>query len=375
VKLLVWAVLATAGALVAAAACTTDTTTTSTQVFTAIYVDPNAFRGGLECGAAEGAIQSYTATLTDVTDPDPARHVVLPTSPPTTCAQQASFGQLIDADFYAGEIDVYDLPPCPPGKTLGKCLVSLGGYGSGARTMGYQLSASTPFVPVEPLYQTKCGTKAVSPRQDAGAYDATGPTQAVDLTLVKLQGCQALDLAARPSGVKIATTLLRGSLTCGEAAGQLSRLEILRQGDGEVKKAGCGEEVRYEPLPAGADETFQVLGFEAGAEAARWGASCEAQVRAGIVVAASCDALTEQGGLRVPSGAACAGGAASYKATIVGGGATLQRTCGQDAVFQGLKPGLVSVRVDRVGAQGAASVLCSGQVGPGQVAQASCSPP
>jgi hypothetical protein len=374
VKLLVWAVLATAGALVATAACTTTDTVTSTQVFTAIYVEPDSFRGGLECGSAEGAMQAYAVTLTDVTDPDPARHVVLPTSPATACEQRASFGQLVDYDYYAAVVDVYDLPACPPGKTLGKCLVSLGGYGSGARTMGYQLTAKTPFVPVEPIYTTRCGQPAVTAKQIAYQYDPDGPTQAVDLTQVKLQGCQAVDVGTKPAGVKIETAILRGTLTCGEEAGQVSRLEIRRQGDTEVKKAGCGEEVRYEPLPTGEDETFLVLGYEAGTDAPRWGASCEARTQAGLVIAASCDALSEQGALRIPSDAACAGGATSYRATVVGAGTSLQRTCGQDAIFQGLAAGLVSVQIEQVGGS-ASSLLCSGQVAPGQVTGAACSAP
>lgn len=106
-------VVASYGLLVLAQACTeTPTTigpiTTIAPGTTAMSVDPDSFLGSVACSGQPGAMQSYVATLTDVTDPE--NHFVLPSSPPTSCAQSVYFQYVTIGHVYTADVDGYPLP-------------------------------------------------------------------------------------------------------------------------------------------------------------------------------------------------------------------------------------------------------------------------
>ncbi|RYE90754.1 MAG: hypothetical protein EOO75_09725, partial [Myxococcales bacterium] len=96
-------------------ACEVGGTTTTYQPYTAVFVDPTDFRGGVACGDDAGAMRSYVATLIDVT-PDvcgqPTRTVVA-SGPPTSCRQPTAFSQVTPGRYYLAEIDAYTVPACP----------------------------------------------------------------------------------------------------------------------------------------------------------------------------------------------------------------------------------------------------------------------
>ncbi len=70
---------------------------------TSISVDPGAFLGAVECSNLTGAMQSYVATVTDVTG-----HFVLASSPPTPCSQSAYFEDVIVGDIFTAVVDGYE---------------------------------------------------------------------------------------------------------------------------------------------------------------------------------------------------------------------------------------------------------------------------
>jgi hypothetical protein len=123
------------------AACTTDNAITQSGTIigpgtTSVSVDPDNFLGAaidadagarspvhpIKCSNKPGTMQSYVATVSDVTNP-----FLLPSSPPTICSQSVYFEYVITGDAFIGEVDGYEqapadlAPACSFEGTLGAC--------------------------------------------------------------------------------------------------------------------------------------------------------------------------------------------------------------------------------------------------------------
>ncbi len=70
--------------------------------------------GTLGCGTAPGQVQSYVATLFDVTPTDdgsvPNPAFQLPSSPPTSCLSPVTFAFVVTSHRYIAQVDAYDHP-------------------------------------------------------------------------------------------------------------------------------------------------------------------------------------------------------------------------------------------------------------------------
>jgi hypothetical protein len=391
------------GACLLGAACENPSSSSGFTPYTAVYIEPADFRGGVVCGDTEGAMQSYVATLYDVSSNDPENIVTVASTPPLPCGAPAIFSQVIPGHFYIAALDAYREPACPFGRyDPAGCLVPAGGWGSGVRTQLLSAGGGVPPASAytSPAWTTRCGrlASAEEPGEgegqggEAGAggeaggageggqgspfyqYDPKGPTEAVYRTSARMGGCEPLPAPTGPGRVLIRAEALRGNLSCGKEAGKIARFEVT--GGGEAPRlVDCGAEVRFEDLPPGQSFEAQVFAFEQGSSGPRWGGRCTARTFAGQTSAARCDPLSERGSLRLLGAALCEG-AATYRATVVG----LLRpaviaTCPADLVLPDLPPGLLDVAVERRDSAGTllGGALCGGKVQPGQQTAAACS--
>jgi hypothetical protein len=104
---------------------------------TSVSVDPSEFLGAIPCSSQPGSMQSFVATVTDVTG-----SFVLPSSPPTACSQSAFFEYIVIGDAFTAQVDGYEQPPdqlvpaCGlPGKSIpcstdAECVPAFGCTGS-----------------------------------------------------------------------------------------------------------------------------------------------------------------------------------------------------------------------------------------------------
>lgn len=393
-------------------ACETSSSSSGYTPYTAIYVDPADFLGGVACSGTDGSMKSYVATLYDVSDNNPETIVTVTSSPPTSCRAPITFAQIAPGHFYTVTVDGYELPACSLGRYDAGCLVPAGGWGSGVRTMVLSSGAGVPAVSayVAPTWTTRCGRLA-SAEGTAGAggeagaggtdaagadaggsggagqggssennpfyvYDPLGPTEAVYQTSSRFGGCEPLPAPTGPSRVVITAAALRGGLSCGKEPGQVARFEVRGPGDTVPRLVDCGAEVRYEDLPPGTSFEARVFAFESGSSGPRWGSQCAVRTGAGQTRAAVCDKPSERGSLLIPGDSVLCEGASSYRATAVGLGLPAQSAaCPADLSFSGLPAGLVDVAVERKDGSGASlgSAICTGYVEPGQQAKATCS--
>jgi hypothetical protein len=365
-------------------ACENPSTSSSFTPYTALYVDPSDFRGGVSCSADEGAMKSYVVTLQDVSSNDPDDVLIVASSPPTTCSAPAIFSQVTPGNFYVAAIDAYELPPCPFNRyDVTNCLVPAGGWGSGARLMvrsdGAGIPAASAYVP--PTWSTRCGRLPEASETGAGGstspfyrYDPLGPSEAVFQTAARMGGCEPLPAPTGPARVVLRANALRGALSCGTSPGQIARFEV-RVGDDAPRSVDCGAELPFEGLEPNQAFVARVFALESGSSGYRWGTRCFARTVAGQTRSASCDPLTERGTLRLVGGSLCKPGA-TYRATVVGLGLQPQSAvCPADLVFSGLPAGVVDVLVERRTAEGQVEggIVCSGSVQPGQMSEAICS--
>jgi hypothetical protein len=71
-----------------------------------------------------------------------------------------------------------------------------------------------------------------------------------------------------------------------------------------IGSAACGERLVIEDVRPGEFVSLEVLGYEAGAAAPRYGTTCTATGLAGVTLEATCQTLSESGTLNVNLGAA-----------------------------------------------------------------------
>ncbi len=134
-----------------------------------VAVAPEDFLGGLPCGDQPGQVQSYVATLFDVTPtadgglPDPAFQ--LPSSPPTSCLAPVTFSFVVTGHRYIAQVDAYDHP------TPSDADADAGANGAAPITptaAGSRLVQDPKNVRVTPLWGFTCGGYAPA-RVDGGA--------------------------------------------------------------------------------------------------------------------------------------------------------------------------------------------------------------
>lgn len=154
-------------------ACESDPSPSGFTTYTALYVEPADFRGGVVCGGVDGAMKSYVATLYDVSSNDPATVITVASTPPLPCNAPATFSQVVPGNFYVVAIDGYEEPSCSFSRydTAG-CIVPAGGWGSGVRTQVLSDGSGIPPVSahVSPTWTTRCGRLAsAEPPGNGGA--------------------------------------------------------------------------------------------------------------------------------------------------------------------------------------------------------------
>lgn len=278
---------------VAACDATTDTTATVVTVPTSLTVDPSTFLGAVDCSNLPGALKSYVATLSEITEGKPA--VELASSPPTPCSQPIAFRYVLDGHSYTVAIDGYDVPAAG--------LVPCGGSGSGSRYMlpapGVPNRACADALvasggPVAPRWSTRCGDIASSPIiNEEVIATCAGPLS--DL------GTSA------PTGITIDPRASLGSLACVADGGTITRFDIKADDPGQTNHLGldCATFASLDPqtfsytksLVPGATYTFH-LGAHAVDEASpaagpRYTAECSVVAQAGFTVPAVCGPFTQ----------------------------------------------------------------------------------
>jgi hypothetical protein len=380
-----------------AVACDDVTSSTTDTVYTEVYIDPSSFRGEVPCSDLPGGMKAFVGTLIDVSATDantePSLRVALPSSPPTGCSSRTGFSSVTAGHFYIGEIDGYDREICPAAAPTPGCISPLGGATSGSRVMVDDAGAV-----VAPRWTTACGNPAVVGTTRPTEIDA--PTEALYLTPVPLRACVPMTLGGSStdpttSGVRIDSSALLGSLVCGAEPDQVDHLEVsvsVVESGGSAPLAAappplfCGASAVVDHLEAGKTYLIDVLGYEANATTARWGARCSATASGGLTVPAACAPLRDEGSLVVPAAALISGQGVAcnegqdkvvvdrLEASLVGVGRTTSGVCTADLRFGGLASGSYSVATVGFSADGteAFSTVCRGDVIPGLETIASC---
>ncbi|MEO8900476.1 MAG: hypothetical protein ABI488_02535 [Polyangiaceae bacterium] len=150
-----------------------------------VAVAPEDFLGtlALGCGTGPGQVQSYVATLFDVTPADdggPIPVFQLASSPPTSCQSAVTFGFVVTSHRYIAQIDAYDHPTpdqadaAEPGAGGASSSGSAANEGAAPSTpitptaLGSRLMQDPNNVRVTPRWNFTCGGYAAA-RVDGGA--------------------------------------------------------------------------------------------------------------------------------------------------------------------------------------------------------------
>ena len=130
-----------------------------------VAVTPEDFLGTLGCGTEPGQVQSYVATLFDVTPTAdgglPDSPFQLPSSPPTSCLSPVTFSFVVTAHRYIAQIDAYDHPAPSDAPDSGATAITPTAPGS-------RLMQDAQNVRVTPKWGFTCGGYAPA-RVDGGA--------------------------------------------------------------------------------------------------------------------------------------------------------------------------------------------------------------
>lgn len=390
------ALLASALAL-GATACTTTTDTTTVDdtddgADVALIVRPAEFIGLTPCSAAAGALRSYVATITDVSDP--ALPFTLPSSLPTPCSLGVRFDNIQAGRSYTLQIDGYeafagDIGPTgwsidatPQNPNDAKYEIDYAALRSGSRHM-----TDVTGAPVSPRWLGACG-------EGTGAQ---APTVAADTGTTLVSGCSPLvDTApgSTETGLEVAPQDALGSLVCaGQAASgepSVASFDLLPQnGLPGLLGIPCLDAPFVQKYTGASLVPGTIVDFFVDAHAepggpVTWGATCSAVVEEGLVVRAGCSALTDRGAMRVDIaavleqlGVECSGDIAAYDAELTAGETSLAQMgvpCDEDTTFGPLAPGDAAAEVTILAKDGAAifTLACAASVQAGRTAAADC---
>ncbi|MBI4703297.1 MAG: hypothetical protein HY744_19445 [Deltaproteobacteria bacterium] len=349
-----------AGALLASGCTESDDYGSAAVPATQIGVDPADFLGEVACNANEGSAQAYVVTPSAWEDGDDAEPFALGSSPPTPCAMDVLFRDVIAVGtLYTAEVDVYDVPAA--------ALRPFGGASSGARVM---LDASIA-ARVEPRWSTGCGTRG----------DEATPAELYRTVL--LRPCDPLgDGAPAPAAILLEPDRVLGAQPCWQA----ESYDVLPGDPGLAAVVGTrcdGDGVRYEPLEDGRGYAFYVAARSlAELPEPDLGTECFAEAAAGQVVRPICSGLSGTGGLRLWLGDLSASGQpvcpAGQLFDVQAGGEMLNPLplpCEQEARVEQLVPGPIDLDIvvyDPQGEPFGPGAACFGQVLPGTTAAATC---
>ncbi|HTJ80638.1 MAG TPA: hypothetical protein VL400_02910 [Polyangiaceae bacterium] len=316
--------------------CSDTTETEATrEVPTAVVVDPSLFLGTLPCADIEGAPRSFRATLVDL-DSDKT----LGPSPRSSCGGPVFFDAIEAGHHYMAQIEVFDVP--------------------------VDEAAGTP------TWTTTCG---------ADGNGAAVPRINVHVTV---GGCIPLpDTGSATTSVLVDPSKAKGALECEADGGPLGPLDVvpsLDSGLPTVTLACDGSPITYgSGITAGTRYDFRI-DSDAG-----YATTCSAVARAGLVIPATCGALTNLGSLTFPipdleSSASLACGTDVERATIelTAGPQTAGPRivdCGGPVTLSGLEAGsyVGTVTLDG-GSAPAARFACTGSVAPATESSLVCTP-
>lgn len=319
---------------------------------TLIEVDPSAFLGTVPCLAGEGSMTRYVATLIDTSDPD--QPFALPSSPPIPCNAAVGFSLVVPGHTYAAEVEGYDRDDLEPVEAGVRHLVD-----PDTREL------------VEPRWTTRCGSR---PADQVIAVE--------DFERV-VSSCAPLEDSNPPAdlgGARIDTSNLLGGLSCGEATGEVARVEA--KVAGSVESVACGESIDLTGLSVRTVTRIELSAFEEGSSTARWGALCTATPVAGVTAPADCSGLTERGAVEIDLPALLEGLSLScddvqeLRVVAPDEAVTLVSPPGCSRVYRvgDLPPGDVTIEVETILADGSAgaTTVCTATVAPGLVASSAC---
>jgi hypothetical protein len=271
-----WKTLAIAAALAPlVAACVPESTLPQgTLVPTGIKVSPDEFLGSVQCGLEQGAMQSYVATLIDISDP--LSPFVMPSSPPTPCAVPDDFRYLVAAHSYVAEIDGYAQPVSE--------LVPINGEASGSRHM------LLDHLPIVPRWNGDCGS---GPNNQAIASADFDVDMRHCTPLRDLEGGIATGIEVDP------TSTLTDLVTCADAGGTVASFTITSDDKSlptQLPRACTSETVPlwfYDAgVTAGVEYQFDVTAKGVGDKTIGT-AVCTAKAIKGLVTLAVCTDLTQ----------------------------------------------------------------------------------
>lgn len=267
-----------------------DSILTDSSAVTSIFVDASFFMGDVPCAALPGGMQSYVAHIYDVTVQQP---VALPASPPVSCSASVTFRQVVVGRRYRVKIDGYAMAPAD--------LVPLGGHSSGSGTM---LLRSNPDAgPVTPQWTTHC--KDVDTVKDVR---------------VSATQCEPLIAETTTTGVavdpRIALKSANPSLACKEflidpmgnpvEVGDVYAFDVRPDDPGlpallnlPCVTGGAAPSPFTQNITPGQTYSFRVEARSDAGGPVKWGTSCFAQAKDGLVVNASCDPLMSDGAMDI----------------------------------------------------------------------------
>jgi hypothetical protein len=266
---------------------------------TSVLITPEAFLGGVACGAETGGLLAYQATLIDVTvglgDAE-----TLPSSPVVDCASTVVFEDIEINHRYAARIAAFDRA------------------GLLAKSEGSPVVVDGDGNEVAAKWSTTCYGHDGEIEQALGGAGGQGEGGATTNTslgvlarehaVVPIRGCAPLSGEFSPelTGVRLDLTRFLGSLSCGSESGEVLEYSATLVGDdlsgggaGGMGGSSASPEVRTEcdvpfvlrSLEANQWVTLEVLAFEAGGAAASWATTCEGRTELGTLIDVSCDRL------------------------------------------------------------------------------------
>lgn len=286
--------------------CTSSTSlTASNPVQTSLIVDPVDFLNGAICGTGSGAMQSYQATLFDVTAGlkdafELASSDVLP------CTSAAYFEFVGPGRRYIAKIQGFARNDVRPQRT------------------GVRLVVDEEGKRVEPDYVTTCwgedGVDYTSAWGGAGGASTELGAQAYEESRIYVRGCEPFDAggAAPPTGVSIRPHVWLTEFQCGDEPGQISRFLVrpieeepesppepiggasgaggaATEGPDEDPRAtaplevACGATAEFLDLEAGVDYDFEIEAWGANAAEPTLVTECHARTEQGTVTSATCE--------------------------------------------------------------------------------------
>ncbi len=318
----------------------TDTIQSSREVPTAVIVDPAEFLGELPCADLEGAPRSFRATLVDL-DSDPPMKSVGP-STRASCGAQVYFDQIELEHRYMANIEVYDVRA---DETAGS-----------------------------PAWFTTC------------AADGAGAAVPELNRHVTVRGCIPLTgPGSATTSVEVDPSSALGSLACEADGGTIGDLEVtpiepVDSGLPTVTLACGASPVTYGAgVTAGTVYRFRVTAGDA------YATTCTAVARPGLVVPASCEALTDVGAATFPidalvesAGLTCGTDVVRARVALAAGPTLIDPRvvpCSAPATVSGILPGsyVGSVALE-AGGNVIQSFACTGQVAPASTTELVCTP-